>query len=180
MNIPETITQASDLVPYSDDDDTPKRLYFSWRICGFSKAEAAIRAMVASTTYEAWILDEAFARIEERVPELRLTAQDQIIQIEEDRNRRKLVEVDSKVLSDTLSLGVEDIDKQTFEYLKGIGGRNNTRVKEILGITPGQMPNTFDEILIMVARNKNARNENAQNENILGPPIEQEDYSTTE
>ena len=163
--MPATITEVAELVPYFDNDNSQKRLYFSWRICGFSILESLRRVGIPQSMYDAWILAESeFKTVEERVPELRQTTQQAVIQAEEDRNRRKLSEVDSKALDTVLDAGgIGAVDEQTFKHVQSIQGKYSSKVREILGLPPGQsMPATMDEMVILMRRTQNVGNENVK------------------
>lgn len=164
--MPATITEVAALVPYFDDDNSQKRLYFSWRICGFSVLEAIQRVGIPRAMYDAWMIGEPdFQAMEAKVPELRKTTQEAVIQAEEDRNRRKLSAIDSKAFDDALDAGgIGAVDEQTFKYIQSAQGRYSSKVREILGVASDQaLPSTMDEMVILMRRTTNARNENVEN-----------------
>ncbi len=162
--MPATITEVAELVPYFNDHNSQKRLYFSWRICGFSVLESLQRVNIPHPLYDAWMLGEPeFKRMEDKVPELRNTAQESVMQAEENRNRRKLAEIDSKAFDAALDIGIGQIDEQTFKHIESVQGRYSSKVREILGVPEGNtIPNTMDELVILMRRTTNARNENDQ------------------
>lgn len=166
MNLPATITEVAALVPYFDDDNSQKRLYFSWRICGFSILESIQRVGIPRAMYDAWMIGEPdFQTMEAKVPELRQTTQEAVIQAEDDRNRRKLSAIDSKAFDNALDAGgIGAVDEQTFKHIQSAQGRYSSKVREILGVEPGQtLPGTMDEMVILMRRTSNARNENDKN-----------------
>lgn len=179
--MPATITEVAELVPYFDDDNSQKRLYFSWRICGFSILEALQRVGIIREMYDAWMIGEPdFQTIEAKIPELRKTAQEAVIQAEEDRNRRKLSEIDSKAFDTALDAGgIGRVDEQTFKYIQSVQGKYSSKVREILGVSPDQsLPGSMDEMVILLRRTRNARNENG--EDASNGAIDEADDSTTE
>ena len=181
MNMPATITEVAELVPYFDDSNSQKRLYFSWRICGFSILEALQRVGIPKPMYDAWMIGEPdFQTMEAKVPELRNTAQEAVIQAEDDRNRRKLSAIDSKAFDAALDAGsIGLVDEQTFKHIQAAQGRYRSKVREILGVDSNQsLPSTMDEMVILMRRTSNARNENVENASD-GKIIEADD-STTE
>lgn len=180
VNLPATITEVAELVPYFDDDNSQKRLYFSWRICGFSIQEAITRVGIPRAMYDAWMISEPeFQVMEAKVPELRKTTQEAVIQAEEDRNRRKLSAIDSKAFDAALDAGgIGAVDEQTFKHIQSVQGRYSSKVREILGVEPGQaLPGSMDEMVILMRRTRNGRNENVEDASD-GSIIEADDSET--
>ena len=108
-------------LPNFDRDQDKKRLYLSYRLCGFGRDEAMELAEISRRTLYHWRQkDPEFDRIERKtLPELRKTFTQEIVFWEYMRNLRMMMAVDEKLLEKAV-LTPEDLTRLDWAQLKSM------------------------------------------------------------
>ena len=152
----ETLSAADSVLPRFDGSDDKKRLYLSYRLCGFGRDDATKLSGVGSrkTIYNWLKQDPAFKQVEEtELVTLRKNFSKDIIALDFTRNFKLVLEKDYKVLR----LAVEApqlLSKEDNEYLGKIRGYYTPQQLQILeGFFSKKDSSGFDfDELILIAR----------------------------
>ena len=118
---------ADSFLPNFDRDQDKKRLFLSYRLCGFGRDEAMDLAGISRRTLYHWRQrDHDFDAIGRKtLPELKKTFTQEIVYWEYVRNLRMVLELDSRLLDKALDRS-EGLTRREWGQLRAIRTRYET------------------------------------------------------
>ena len=114
------------ILPKFDWDDTNKRTYLSYRVCGFTRTDSCIKAGIKYDNVTRWCKkDEAFAEIEKKnMQELRQSYAKEFLKLEFTHNMRLALEKDRLLLERSVKSETDkrlkQLSKEEWQYLRTI------------------------------------------------------------
>jgi len=125
---------ADSFLPNFDFDQDKKRLYLSYRLCGFSRDEAMDMAEISRRTLYHWRQKDAdFDTIERKsLPELKHTFTRELLFWLQVRNLRLLMQVDSKLLDKAVT-EPEKLSRREMGQIKAMRSTYSTPQAQVWG-----------------------------------------------
>jgi len=152
----KTLAKADSFLPAFDYENDAKRRYLSYRLSGFSRAEALRYADVKRITLYKWKQnDEEFEAIDGKsLVELSAEFRREIISMEYTRNFRLALAKDEKILKKSMDSTAKLSDDE-WDYLKKIRplySPQALKALESLYSDKSDTPDSWDELLIIARR----------------------------
>ena len=158
--------KAVEILYRRDGEDKRKAIYLSLRACYFCPEEAARMACIKPEMVKKWREDPAFFNVDvTRILEFQRDYCKEALKIEQIRNLRTVLMVDSELISKAAEKGVHSLTKGEITYLSRIRNMYSPDgLEKFISILSGKQEFNYTEFVLTAQMKRKIRTKESQHE----------------